>query len=63
MEYPKLYQFRLYALAKYEPQPIIKLLEKSKSVEEFKKLLHSISKKRYFTNTGDIHSYVFVCEV
>ena len=45
MEFPKLYQFRLYALGKYEPQPIIKLLEKSKSVEEFKKLLHSISKR------------------
>ena len=44
MKYPKLKEFRLYAL-RYEPQPIIKLLEKSKNVDEFKKLLANISKR------------------
>ena len=44
MKYPKLKEFKLHAL-KYEPKPIIKILEKSKNVDEFKKLLYSISKR------------------
>ena len=44
MEYPELHQFRLHALAESEPKPLIKILEESKSVEEFKELLRRISK-------------------
>ena len=45
MEYPELNQFRLYTLAESEPKPLIKILEESKSVEEFKELLGRISKE------------------